>query len=142
MLSCMAFTSYGESEKEGSSYKQISAETEMELMERFVLASIEQELASCDQFKISVAFITKSGVTPLLQVLKELEEKEIQGEIAQDIKTLPVFINYDKAEGEPVPIHMKLRMMMPLKFYIDQTFLYEVTFMIIQSETDKGDKIT
>lgn len=48
---------------------------------RKVLASIEQELASCDQFKISVAFITKSGVTPLLQVLKELEEKEIQGEI-------------------------------------------------------------
>ena len=50
-------------------------------MGRKVLASIEQELASCDQFKISVAFITKSGVTPLLQVLKELEEKEIQGEI-------------------------------------------------------------
>lgn len=48
---------------------------------RKVLASIEQELASCDQFKISVAFITKSGVTPLLQVLKELEEKEIPGEI-------------------------------------------------------------
>ena len=42
---------------------------------RKVLASIEQELASCDQFKISVAFITKSGVTPLLQVLKGLEEK-------------------------------------------------------------------
>lgn len=50
-------------------------------MGRKVLASIEQELASCDQFKISVAFITKSGVTPLLQILKELEEKEIQGEI-------------------------------------------------------------
>lgn len=48
---------------------------------RKVLVSIEQELASCEQFKISVAFITKSGVTPLLQVLKELEEKEIQGEI-------------------------------------------------------------
>lgn len=48
---------------------------------RKVLVSIEQELASCDQFKISVAFITNSGITPLLQVLKELEEKEIPGEI-------------------------------------------------------------
>lgn len=48
---------------------------------RKVLVSIEQELANCDQFKISVAFITNSGITPLLQVLKELEEKEIPGEI-------------------------------------------------------------
>ena len=50
-------------------------------MGRKVLVSIEQELASCDQFKISVAFITKSGITPLLQVLKELEEKCVPGEI-------------------------------------------------------------
>lgn len=46
-----------------------------------VLASIEQELLSCDKFRISVAFITKSGVTPLLQTLKELEEKGVPGEI-------------------------------------------------------------
>lgn len=38
---------------------------------RKVLASIEQELANCDEFKINVAFITKSGITPLLQVLKD-----------------------------------------------------------------------
>lgn len=50
-------------------------------MGRKVLVSIEQELTSCDQFKISVAFITKSGITPLLQVLKELEEKCVPGEI-------------------------------------------------------------
>ncbi len=50
-------------------------------MGRKVLVSIEQELAACDQFKISVAFITKSGITPLLQVLKDLEAKEIPGEI-------------------------------------------------------------
>lgn len=50
-------------------------------MGRKVLASLEQELSSCDQFKISVAFITKSGITPLLQVLKELEDKGIPGEI-------------------------------------------------------------
>ena len=37
-----------------------------------VLSSIEDELLSCDQFQISVAFITMSGITPLLQTLKEL----------------------------------------------------------------------
>lgn len=46
-----------------------------------IFVSIEQELMSCDQFKISVAFITKSGITPLLQVLRELEKKGIPGEI-------------------------------------------------------------
>ncbi len=46
-----------------------------------VLSSIEDELVSCDQFQISVAFITMSGLTPLLQTLKELEKKNIQGEI-------------------------------------------------------------
>lgn len=46
-----------------------------------VLASIEQELAECDEFCISVAFITQSGITPLLQVLKNLEEKNIPGKI-------------------------------------------------------------
>ncbi|MDD5791010.1 MAG: DUF3427 domain-containing protein [Erysipelotrichaceae bacterium] len=46
-----------------------------------VLASIEQELLSCDKFRISVAFITKSGITPLLQTLKDLEEREVPGEI-------------------------------------------------------------
>ncbi|MCR4648928.1 MAG: DEAD/DEAH box helicase, partial [Lachnospiraceae bacterium] len=46
-----------------------------------VLSSIEDELLKCDEFKISVAFITLSGITPLLQTLKELEEKNIPGEI-------------------------------------------------------------
>ncbi len=50
-------------------------------MGRKVLVSIEQELSLCDQFKISVAFITKSGITPLLQTLKELEQKGIPGQI-------------------------------------------------------------
>jgi len=48
---------------------------------RKVLVSLEQELANCDEFKISVAFITRSGITPLLQVLKELEQKGIPGKI-------------------------------------------------------------
>jgi len=46
-----------------------------------VLVSIEQELAACDEFRISVAFITKSGITPLLQILKDLETKGIPGKI-------------------------------------------------------------
>ncbi len=46
-----------------------------------VLSSIEDELLSCDQFQISVAFITMSGLTPLLQTLQELERKNIRGEI-------------------------------------------------------------
>ena len=46
-----------------------------------VLVSIEEELAKCEEFRISVAFITKSGITPFLQTLKELEEKNIPGKI-------------------------------------------------------------
>lgn len=46
-----------------------------------VLSSIEDELLVCDQFQISVAFITLGGIEPLLQTLKELEKKHIPGEI-------------------------------------------------------------
>jgi len=46
-----------------------------------VLSSIEDELLRCDKFQISVAFITLGGITPLLQTLKELEKKNIPGEI-------------------------------------------------------------
>lgn len=46
-----------------------------------VLSSVEDELLKCDRFQISVAFITMSGITPLLQTLKELEDKNIPGEI-------------------------------------------------------------
>ena len=46
-----------------------------------VLSSIEDELLACDGFQISVAFITMSGITPLLQTLKELERSGIPGKI-------------------------------------------------------------
>jgi superfamily II DNA or RNA helicase/HKD family nuclease len=46
-----------------------------------VISYIEDELRVCDKFQISVAFITMGGITPLLQILKELEEKNIPGEI-------------------------------------------------------------
>lgn len=46
-----------------------------------MISSIEDELLVCDQFQISVAFITMGGITPLLQTLKELEKKHIPGRI-------------------------------------------------------------
>ena len=46
-----------------------------------VLSTIEKEFSSCDEFIISVAFITMSGLTPLLQTLKELEDKGVKGKI-------------------------------------------------------------
>ncbi len=46
-----------------------------------VLSSIEDELLACDQFQISVAFITMGGIEPLLQTLKELEKRNVRGEI-------------------------------------------------------------
>lgn len=46
-----------------------------------VISVIEDELMKCDQFQISVAFITMGGITPLLQTLKELEKRQISGQI-------------------------------------------------------------
>ncbi len=46
-----------------------------------VLSSIEDELLLCDQFQISVAFITMNGITPLLQIFRELEKRGVKGEI-------------------------------------------------------------
>ena len=46
-----------------------------------VISSIEDELLSCDEFCISVAFITLGGITPLLQTFKELEKRHIHGKI-------------------------------------------------------------
>lgn len=48
---------------------------------RKVLSALENELLGCEEFYISVAFITMSGITPLLQTLKELEAKGIKGKI-------------------------------------------------------------
>lgn len=48
---------------------------------RKVLTTIENELSKCTSFCMSVAFITVGGLTPLLETLKSLEEKGIQGKI-------------------------------------------------------------
>lgn len=46
-----------------------------------LLSVIDEELLNCDEFAISVAFITMGGVTPLLQTLKDLERKGVKGRI-------------------------------------------------------------
>jgi len=46
-----------------------------------VFSAIEDELHRCNSFAISVAFITRGGITPLLQTLKELERKGVPGRI-------------------------------------------------------------
>ena len=38
-----------------------------------VLSVIDDELSACEEFSISVAFITLCGLTPLLQTLRELQ---------------------------------------------------------------------
>lgn len=46
-----------------------------------VLSSVEDELLTCDRFRISVAFITRRGIEPFLLTLQELEKRNIPGEI-------------------------------------------------------------
>ena len=46
-----------------------------------VLSHITTELMKCKEFMISVAFITSSGLMPLMQTLKYLEEKGVRGRI-------------------------------------------------------------
>ena len=46
-----------------------------------VLSTILHELENCNQFFISVAFVTTSGVAAIINKLKELENLEIKGKI-------------------------------------------------------------
>jgi superfamily II DNA or RNA helicase len=46
-----------------------------------VLSTILHELENCNQFYISVAFVTTSGVATIINKLKELENRSIKGEI-------------------------------------------------------------
>ena len=48
---------------------------------RNVLSAIEDGLRSCDEFLISVAFITPEGLLTLKPILKELEERGVRGRI-------------------------------------------------------------
>lgn len=46
-----------------------------------VLSTLVKELNNCDKFIFSVAFITMSGLTPILETLKDLEARGINGKI-------------------------------------------------------------
>ena len=46
-----------------------------------VLSSIEEELLACDEFSMSVAFITIGGLTPLLQTLETLRQRGVKGRV-------------------------------------------------------------
>ncbi len=46
-----------------------------------VLSEIISELNKCEEFFISVAFITNSGILPLLETLKVLKKKGVKGKI-------------------------------------------------------------
>lgn len=46
-----------------------------------VINYLIKELSNCEEFCFSVAFITNSGLNLLLNVLKELEEKDIHGKV-------------------------------------------------------------
>ena len=46
-----------------------------------VLSELEDLLLSCDSYFMSVAFITMDGITPLLETLKELDDKGVKGRI-------------------------------------------------------------
>jgi DNA or RNA helicases of superfamily II len=48
---------------------------------RKVLTSVEEGLQSCDEFIISVAFINRGGLQPLIPVLDELETRGVKGKI-------------------------------------------------------------
>lgn len=48
---------------------------------RKVLSTILHELQTCNQFFISVAFVTTSGVAVIINKLKELEDRGIKGEM-------------------------------------------------------------
>ena len=48
---------------------------------RNVLSAIEDGLRNCDEFLISVAFITPEGLLTLKPILKELEERGVRGRV-------------------------------------------------------------
>ena len=48
---------------------------------RNVLSAIEDGLRNCDEFLISVAFITPEGLLTLKPILKELEERGVHGRV-------------------------------------------------------------
>jgi len=59
-----------------------------------VLSTVLDELQSCDEFFISVAFVTTGGVATLINTLKELEDKGVQGKIV-----VSQYLNFTQPEA-------------------------------------------
>ena len=82
-----------------------------------VLSSILQELENCNQFYISVAFVTTSGVATIINKLKELENREIKGKVLvsqylnftqpEALKRLAQFKNIDLRIATTGNVHAK-----------------------------------
>lgn len=51
-----------------------------------VLSVIKNELAACENFDFSVAFITSSGIQVLVQILNELKRRGVRGRIFQQLQ--------------------------------------------------------
>lgn len=49
--------------------------------EKKIVTDIRKELESCDEFIISVAFITEGGISLILEQLKELEKRGVKGKV-------------------------------------------------------------
>jgi superfamily II DNA or RNA helicase/HKD family nuclease/SOS-response transcriptional repressor LexA len=59
-----------------------------------VLSTIIEELRYCEEFYISVAFVTTSGVAALLTTLKDLEDKGIKGKVV-----VSQYLNFTQPEA-------------------------------------------
>jgi superfamily II DNA or RNA helicase/HKD family nuclease/SOS-response transcriptional repressor LexA len=59
-----------------------------------VLSTILEELRYCDEFFISVAFVTTGGVATLMNTLKELEEKGVKGKVV-----VSQYLNFTQPEA-------------------------------------------
>jgi len=46
-----------------------------------ILSSIIHELENCDQFFISVAFVTTSGIATIINTLQEIEKRGVKGKV-------------------------------------------------------------
>lgn len=86
----MALPNYSEFEKSNkTAYWDDAIESKIEYRPQFISnepgntmqAFLDRSLADCDEFIISVAFITRGGLAPLMQTLLDLEKHGVKGKI-------------------------------------------------------------
>ena len=71
---------FGDADAAGAEYRSefVTNDPDRKLK---VLTVIEDELEQCTSFDISVAFVTMSGIEPLLQILQELRDRSVLGRV-------------------------------------------------------------